>query len=183
MLEILSAVFGSSAVGSLIGGLFALMNRKTDLEAKRIDNQLERDRMANALAIRGADLDIAKAEAAGRSDVAMIEGDAQVESARFSAVAAAHEADRLGADEIKAAGWWSWLLVLVESLRRAIRPVATIALTACALTISITLVMQLQAAQLGVEQTIDLGKMAINWVFFQAGGTVSYWFVMRPTRA
>jgi len=183
MIEALMAVLGAPSIGGLIGGVFAYMNRKTDLKARELDHQLERDKLAHALAIRGADLEIAKAEAAGRSDVAMIEGDAQVETARFGALAAAHEADKLGADEIKAAGWWGWALVLVESLRRAIRPAATIALTTCALIISVTLVVELQAAKLDTAQTIDLGKLAMNWVFLQAGACLSYWFVSRPTRA
>jgi len=183
MIEALLSLLGSSAIGSLIGGVFAWMNRKTDLKAKELDHQLERDKLAHTLAVRGADLEIAKAEAAGRSDVAMIEGDAQIETARFGALAAAHEADKLGADEIKAAGWWGWALVLVEALRRTIRPVATVALTASALVISITLVLALQETKLDTQQTIDLGKMAMNWVFCQAGACLSYWFVSRPTRA
>ena len=183
MIEAVLSLLGSSAIGSVIGGAFAWANRKTDLEAKRIDQQLERDKLANALAIRGADLEIAKVEAAGRSDVSMIEGDSQIETARFGAMKAAHEADNLGADEIKAAGWWGWTLVLVEALRRTIRPAATVALTASALVISITLVLALQDAKLDTQQTIDLGKMAMNWVFCQAGACLSYWFVSRPTRA
>ncbi len=183
MIEAILSLLGSSAIGSLIGGAFAWMNRKTDLQAKSLDHQLERDKLAHALAVRGADLEIAKAEAAGRSDVAMIEGDAQIETGRFAALAAAHEADKLEADEIKAAGWWGWAFVLVEALRRTIRPAATVALTACALAISITLVLALQETKLDTQQTIDLGKMAMNWVFCQAGACLSYWFVSRPTRA
>lgn len=182
MIEALLSLLGSSAIGSLIGGAFAWLNRKTDLQAKALDQQLERDKMAHQLAVRGADLEIAKTEAAGRSDVAMIEGEAKTEAARLAALATTQEADRLAADEIRAAGAWGWLLVLVEALRRLIRPVATVALAACAITISVHLILELQAAKPDTAQTIDLAKTAMQWVYCQAGAALSYWFVSRTMR-
>ena len=71
MIASLIALLGSSAVGSLIGGVFAFLNRKTDIEVKRIELAHEVDKWSHDLKVRESDLAIAKEEAKSKLDVAV----------------------------------------------------------------------------------------------------------------
>ena len=112
MLSALLTLLGSSAFGSLIGGAFAFLNRKADMESKRLDLAHEQARWTHELAVKDKQLAIAQAEAKGALDVAIAEGDARVEAARMAAIAQAQQADKVTAEELKAAGGMRWLLVL-----------------------------------------------------------------------
>lgn len=182
MITAILGILGSSAFGSLLGGLFAILNRKSDLAAKALDLEHEAKKWAHELVLRDKDAEVARAEALGRKDVAMAEAEGRIESARFEAIAAAQAADTLNADELKAAGKWRGLLVWADAFRRFIRPAATICLLSTALWLSLLLIGMLQDdgwKALAPDQKIDLGKMALNWVYCQAGAALGYWFVSR----
>jgi len=177
-------MLGSSAAGSAIGGFFAWLNRKADIAAQIVDNTHEKDRWTHDLAVKDKDLEYARIEATGRKDVAIAEADGAIGSAQFQAIGQAHEADAIDAATLKAAGKWKWLLIVADAFRRFIRPVATVALTGAALWLSMLLIGMLRNdgwASLDAAQKIDLGKMALDWVFCQAAGTLTYWFMTRPT--
>lgn len=177
----LSTFLGSSAFGTIIGGIFAALNRKADLDAKRIDNEHEARRWANDIAMRNKDIELAQAEAAGRKDVAIIEGDASIETARMQAIAAAQAADIVTADQIKAAGSWGWLLAIGSAMRILIRPVLTVVLTLSAIYLNWLLIDLMRDGWPGMTpgQKLTIGMAALGWITVQASSVISYWFVVR----
>lgn len=183
MIASLLALLGSSAVGSLIGGIFAFMNRKTDIEVKKIELAHEINKWANELKIRESDLDIAKAEAQGRKDVAIIEGDAMVDSARATAIGEIAAAEKLTSDEIKAAGKWGFLLIWASVFNKLIRPVLTVLLAFAALYLNWMVIGRLTEGwpSMKPEQQFEVGMQAFAWVTAQASTAFSYWFVSRGT--
>lgn len=181
MIAALLSLLGSSAVGSIIGGIFGFLNRKTDIDMKRLDMEHERSKWANDLLLRDKDIALAQTEAQGRKDVAVIEGEASIETARMNAIAASQQADRISADEIKAAGSWGWLLVIGSALRAFIRPVITIVLTGAACYLNWLLIEKLTDgwASLTVQQQYEAAMQAFAWITGQAGAVLGYWFVSR----
>lgn len=181
MIAAILSLLGSSAVGSILGGLFAFLNRKADMETKRMDLEHERNRWTHDLAVKDKDLEYARAEAAGRKDVAIIEGEATIESARFEAIAASQAADRVTADELKAAGKMRWLLVLGIAMNRWIRPLATIILAGAAIYINLLFVGKLVEVwpTLDAAKQYDAAMQAFAWITGQAGAVLGYWFVSR----
>lgn len=174
MISAILALLGSSAVGSLIGGVFAFLNRRADIEAKRVDH-------AHDLAMRQIDIELAKAEAAGKLQVAIVEADGAADVARLQAIGAAQAADTLSAELLKAAGRWRWALVLTDGLRRLIRPVSTIALVGGALWVNWLLIDHLTGSwpELDKMQRFDAGMQAFAWVTGQASMVLGYWFISR----
>jgi len=181
MLSAILSILGSSAVGSLLGGVMAWLNKKTDLEAKRLDQEHEQRRWGHDLAIREKDIEYAKTEAQGRKDVAIVEAEGGIESARFVAIAAANEADKLDGATLAAAGKWGALLVVADALRRLIRPVVTVILVSSTLYINWLLIERFIDVfpGLGADRQFEMGMWAIAWVSGQASAVISYWFVSR----
>lgn len=183
MISAILSLLGSSAVGSILGGIFALLNRKTDLEAKRLELDHERSKWTHELAVQDKQLEYARAEAQGRKDVAIVEGEATVEAARMAAIAAAQAGDRITADELNAAGKWKWLLVFASTLNRLVRPIATALLAGTAIYVNLLLVWKLADVwtTLTPSQQFDAAMQAFAWITGQAGAVLGYWFVSRGT--
>jgi hypothetical protein len=183
MIAALLSLLGSSAIGSLIGGVFAFLNRKTDIQAKQIELAHEKDKWEHDLRVRESDLAIAKAEAQSRLDVAVVEGNATVDAARMSAIAQVQMAEKVTAEEIKAAGWWGWLLVWASAFNKLVRPVLTIALAAAALYINWLVIEKLTGGWLALsaDRQYEAGMQAFAWVTAQASMAFGYWFVSRGT--
>lgn len=185
MMEVVSAILGSGPIGALVGGLLGYFNRRIDLEAKRIDVQLERDRWAHQAAMRQVDLEQTKAEADGMRAVKQIEADGLAEAARLQAIAQAQAADRVPADVFREAGGWGrGVLVLVTALQSIIRPLLTVALIGTALWLNLELLMLLRGqtwARLEPLQQRDLALEALRWTMAQGSMAASYWFVSRGT--
>ena len=181
MITAILSLLGSSAVGSLIGGMFAFLNRKADLQLKQIELAHEQNRWAHEQELRKTDLDIAKAEADAKVQVAVIETDAAIEGSRMVAIGQAHAGDRVTADEIKAAGKYGVLMVLVSVFNRLIRPVLTVLLACAALYVNWMMIDRLvtQWPALDSDQQFDAGMQAFSWVTAQASVAFSYWFVAR----
>lgn len=175
MIAAILSILGSSAVGSLIGGVFAFLNRKADLEAKRLDQTHE-------LELRRADMELAKLEADGKLQVAVVEADGSIESARMVAIGQAHAADALSAQQIKAAGrLGGLLLVLTDVFRRLIRPALTVALVGAALVLNWLLIDRLAHTwpSLTPVQQLDAAMQAFAWITGQASMVLGYWFISR----
>jgi hypothetical protein len=179
MISAILALLGSSAVGSIIGGVFAFLNRKADIEAKRVDHSHE-------LELRRADMELAKLEAEGRLQVAMVEADGAAEAARMVAIGQAHQADVLDAAQIKAAGkTGGLLLVLTDVFRRLVRPVITAVLVGAAVWLNWALIDRLGQGwgNLTPAQQYDAAMQAFAWITGQASAVLGYWFVSRGNAA
>lgn len=175
MISAILALLGSSAVGSIIGGVFAFLNRKADIEAKRLDHGHE-------LELRRADMELARLEAEGKLQVAMVEADGAAEAARMAAIGQAHQADALDAAQIKAAGkTGGLLLVLTDVFRRLIRPVITVALVGASVWLNWVLIERMGHgwANLSPAQQYDAAMQAFAWITGQASAVLGYWFVSR----
>lgn len=171
------SLLGSSAVGTIIGGVLALMNRRADLKAKEQDQAHDRARWVHDLALRGKDIELATLEAKGRLDVAVVEGEAQVESARMAAIAASQAADATSAEELKAAGRWKWALVLSSAYRKSMRSILTTLVGGAAVWVNLSLALQFQGQAASADA--ELVHQALSWVSAQASMMFAYWFVAR----
>jgi hypothetical protein len=173
----------SPLLGSALGGLFAWLKGNQDLQSKRQDQEFEIKKQSHELALRDKDIEVAKAEAQGRKDVAIVEGEAIIESARFKAIADVDKADQVTADEIKAAGWWGWLLVIVSAMRKSVRPLLTYVMIGSALAINFKVLKYFLADWDGLEadQQYEAGMQSVAWVLTQASGIITYWFMTRKT--
>lgn len=182
MIALLLTFLSSSGFGSILGGLMGYLNRKVDLQQKQLDLAHEKDKWAHELEMREADLKQVAAEAAGKREVAVIEGDASIETARMVALGAAQAADRLDGEELKQAGWWGWTLVLSDAFRRLIRPGLTVLLVGMAVYVNWLLIEKMTGATwalMTVDQQHDVAMQALAWVGSQAGSVCGYWFVAR----
>lgn len=181
MIAAILSLLGSSAVGTILGGIFAFLNKKADLETRKMELEHEINRWTHDLALRDKDLEYAREEAAGRKDVAIVEADGASEVARLQAIAAAQVADKITADEIKAAGSWGWLLVAVSAINKIIRPMLTFVLAGTAIWVNLVLIAKLGDAWASYTpaQQYDAAMQAFAWITGQAGAVIGYWFVAR----
>lgn len=183
MIAAILSILGSSAVGSVLGGIFAFLNKKTDLDVRKLELEHEVQKWAHDLAIRDKDLDMAKQEAQGRKDVAIVEGDAATETARFAAIAVSQQADKISADELRAAGKYKWMLVVGSAMKAWIRPVATVVLVGAAVYLNSVLLSKFVEGwgALTRDQQYDAAMQAFAWITGQASAVLGYWFVSRGT--
>ena len=161
-------------MGSIIGGVFAFLNRKAEIEVKRIDHSHE-------LQLRRADMELARQEAEGKLQVAVVEADGAIETARMVAIGQAQQADALDAAQIKAAGRvGGLLLVLTDVLRRLIRPAATVDWWRCTCP-ELALIERLAESwpSLSPAQQLDAAMQAFAWITGQASMVLGYWFISR----
>lgn len=183
IMEALMSLLGSSAVGSLIGGIFAWLNRKADVAAKSVDYEHERGRWAHEIALKAEDREYAKLEAQGRKDVAIEEGNAKIEAARMATIGAIASAEAISPADIKAAGWWGFLLIWASAFNKLIRPVLTVILAGAALYLN-WLVIEMMTngwSEFTTDTKFQIGMQAFSWVTAQASMAFAYWFVSRGT--
>lgn len=153
------SILGSSAIGTIIGGVFAYLNKKQDIN-------LEIAKLQHALQLRDKDIELSKIEAQANVQISM-EG---TEQARFLAIQ--HTADQ-DSDYSKAPSYVQFLLVIADFLRKLIRPLSTALLLSGALYccyMTVTLVKDPSPAML---------DQALGWIFGQSAAIISYWFVSR----
>jgi len=170
MISAILSILGSSFMGTLLGGAFALFNKREDtkLELKRLQNELDQ---------RDKDIELAKVEAQGRMFIASEE----TEAARFEAIGATAEADNLDPEMLKNAGWLKFLFVLAEAYRKMMRPAITTALLGGALWANYVVFEYLGGAWIGMTSGQKEGMLlqAFGWVTGQASACVAYWMVSR----
>jgi len=181
MISALLTLLGSSTVGSLLGGVFAFLNRKLDMEQKKEELIHETKRWDHELKVKDKDLEYASLEAAGKKDVAFIEGEAIIESSRMKAIADTSREDAVTAEELKAAGRWKPVLVIASAYRKSMRSVLTTIVGGAAIAVNLSLAWQFQEAwpTLDAGQRNELITQALAWISAQASMMFGYWFVSR----
>jgi hypothetical protein len=179
MISALIGWLGGPIFGSVIGGGFGLLNRWMDTKSKALDIAEEDKKRAHELVVKDKDLAYMQAEAISKKDIAVTEGLSREEVARFDAVAKSHEADALTESALNAAGPWRWLLVLIEAIRKATRPLLTWAVAGSMIYLSLRYAMKIDQVT-GPDQNL-LIKEAFNWIAGQASMILGYWFVGRGT--
>lgn len=182
MIASLLTLLGSSAVGSFIGGVFAILNRKADNVAKGLELEHEVKRWSHDATMLDKQLEYARLEAESKKEVAVVEANATMESARFAAIGQiASAAEKLDAGELQAAGRFKWLLVLATALTKLIRPLVTLTVTSAALFLNGLILTHFVDSweQINSTQRLDLVLQALAWICGQGSVIISYWFVSR----
>jgi hypothetical protein len=182
ILTFLSTLLGSSFLGSITGMFAAWFKGKQELEVRRLELEHESRKMGHEITLRNMDLEQAKVEAAGRKDVALIEGDAAAEVARMQAIAKVAEADAVTAAEVNAYGAFGKVLMAVVSfVQKIIRPGLTIYLVGCAVIINSTVLAHLGNAMAVASpaEKLRIIELAIGWVSLQASACLGYYFLQR----
>ncbi len=170
MLAALLAILSSSTVGTIVGGVIGWFNRRTDLQSKQLDQAHERAKWASELAAKDKDLAIMQAEANGKREVAVVEGQATVEKAAYEAMSAAYAEDSAPSTGA------------MDGLRKSVRPVLTYVLVESALVVNGVLawLMLKYWATLDKETQTQLVLGAVAWITAQASAVIGFWFVSRP---
>ena len=184
MISAILSVLGSSVFGSILGGIFGLLNRKVDTDLRRLELEHEAKSWEFKLAERDKDIEHARVESQGRRDVAIIEGETAIETARMSAIAASQAADRITPEDIKAAGGMGWMLVLAEAVSKWVRPLVTISLGGAAIYVNLLLLERFVASwpSLPQAQQYEMSVQAFCWITGQASAVFGWWFMTRSTR-
>jgi hypothetical protein len=171
MLTAILSFLGGPVIGSVIGAATAYFNRRLDIELKKHEMEQRRLDREHEIALRRADIDLAREEAKGKAEVAIIEGNFTAETERQRTLAAMHTADAQGPND--------W----VDKFRRSVRPVLSYALTAGAITLNAILAWLFWS----VWDTLDRDTqnrvllVGVEWIFTQASIVISYWFASRPS--
>jgi len=168
------AILSSTGFGSALGWIGGLLNRTVDLKAKQAE-------YAFRLADRDKDIEQTKAEVAGTIAVAdrsieeakIVSGGA-VEVAGYNAMSESYK-DQASPLPAK----YAWVM----AFSKLIRPLVTIIFVALSLTLSVYIVYM--AIHSGIVFTPDDWAKwlfyVVQWVFFQAGVVIGWWFANRPS--
>ena len=173
MLSIILGIFGSGGFGSIVGLVGGYLNRKLDIEGKKIDLEDHKAQREHDLLRQEADRKYMESEYAQKIQVAGIETEGKIEVAGYSAM----ENSYGFAAPTPADGW-------VDKVSKLVRPFITLALL-LGTTIIFWQVQQLvdKSAMATQAEVIALYKEVIEWIIFQAGVTIGWWFAMRTGKS
>jgi hypothetical protein len=168
MLATLLAILSSTGVGSLIGAAGGLLNRFIDLKNRDKDLDLVRINNAHQLSMRDKDMEQSRIEAEGKVQVSIQEKESAVGVAEYSALASSYQT------QFTPSG-----VIWVDAASRVIRPLETIIFTVASLTIASFIIYMAfnSGVQFSVEEWKQWVTYVIQWVFFQAGLIIGWWFV------
>lgn len=162
MITALLTFFSSGAVGSLIGLVGGYFNRKLDLEAKKLDHEHDLKKLDK-------DLEYMKAEYEQRTAIATIESEGRTDVAAYGAMSASY--DYAKPDDSSFASTFAQL----------IRPLITLAFFALTVYIFYTLNTKISISVLSGESMEKVYLTVIEWILFQAGITIGWWFANRQS--
>lgn len=162
MITSLITLFSSGAVGSLIGLIGGYFNRKLDLEAKKVDH-------AHDLAKMDKDLIYMEKEYEQRTKIALVEAEGKTEVAGYEAMAASYDYAPVEGNGFGAA------------FARMIRPFITLAFFFLTVYIFIQLNQKISISILSSESMEKVYLTVIEWILFQAGITIGWWFANRQS--
>lgn len=164
-------LLGSAGFGTIFGGIMGIFNRKTDLEAKRLDLEDAKDRRAHELAMRDKDAAIMEKEWAGRLQVAQAEGEAKVDAAAYDALTKSYEFAQPEKGS-RMAAFSSFIRPFISLCYFIVTSIGSAWIVYYAFSVKNIVLSQ--------EQWYDLLMYVIAWVAFMAGATIGWWYAMRP---
>ena len=167
MLEILVALFSSSGIGSIIGLAGGLANRWADYKFKAKDQEFELLKLKE-------DREFMKEEYANRIQITSIEADKDVEVAGYKAMEDSYSYAKTDRDD-----------GFVDKFSKFIRPILTLLFFSASMYIFYELSILVDKIEVPLNSTevLALYKSSIEWILFQAGVAIGWWFAMRPGRA
>lgn len=176
LLTILGNIFAGGATG-LLGVIF---QRFSDYQNKKLDLQLEKQRMDNELEKRKIDILIADKEWAGRLSVARAEGEASMQVAETNAFSHSlwQEPDRYST-ATKLTSNQQWLMVILDALRGVVRPFLTIYLCALTTYVWFQVKMLMGTTHIEEEAALEVWKMVVGQILYLTTTVVLWWFGTR----
>lgn len=167
----LAKVLGSTGFGTIFGGLMGWLNRKVDLEAKRLEYADKDKQREHELLQRDKDALIMEKEWAGRERVAAVEGAAQVEQEQYKALAESYKF----AEPEKGSK--------MAAFAAFVRPFISIAyflISSLGAGWIIYYAFKVKGVDFSDAQWHELLMFVIEWIAFMAGATIGWWYAMRP---
>ena len=164
-------LLGSAGFGTIFGGIMGFVNRKADLDVKRLEREETKDRMAHELAMRDKDAAIMAQEWAQRAKVAEVEGAAKAEVAGFEAMAESYKFAQPEKGTRMAA---------FSSFVRPFLSLGYFLITSAGSAWILYWAFYVAKVTLSQEQMVELVMYIISWVAFMGGSTIGWWFAMRP---
>jgi hypothetical protein len=167
MLTILLSLLSSSGFGSIVGLVGGMINRKFDLQDKNAERTFELAKMDKE-AIQ------MEAEWKHKTVVAGIEADAVIESSAYKAMEKSYDFAVTTSED-----------GIVDKISKMIRPLITI----CFFFFTIYVFYKINSMMVELkvtpdpEDVISIWKSSIEWILFQAGVSIGWWFAMRPGKS
>lgn len=164
MLEILLALFSSSGIGSIVGLVGGLANRYADYKFKAKDQEFE------LLKLR-EDREYMKEEYAHKIQITSVEANKEIEIAGYEAMEDSYSFARTTRED-----------GFVDQFSKFIRPLLTLLFFFSSLYIfyEVSLLVSQIDVPLSAPEVLSLYKTSIEWILFQAGVAIGWWFAMRP---
>lgn len=184
MLELLGTIFGGIFSGGATGLIGIVLQRVADYKNKQLDMQLENQRAANELAQRRADKEITQAEYEGKLRVATAEGAAASDIAESDAFGKSllKEPERYSTAS-SLTPWQNWIMVLLDALRGAVRPLLTIYLCALTTVVWWQVKQKMEVEDLDAEAALAVWKMVVGQILYLTTTVVLWWFGTRNKSA
>lgn len=171
MLETLLAILGSGTIGSIVGLVGGIINRKIDLQAKKLDHEENQAKRQHEIDKLGAEKEYMLEEAKAKLEIVSVEGEAKIESAGYAAMAESYKfAAPTSADG------------LVDKVSKVVRPAITVFMVwfVWDLYADINdLMTQLKVVQDTIT-VVKIWAMIVEFILFQSGVVIGWWFAMRP---
>jgi hypothetical protein len=164
MIALILSLLSTSGFGSIIGLIGGLINRKFDAQDKANERKFELDKMDKEAVLM-------EAEWKHKTEVATIEAEATVESSAYQALAKSYDFAATSTED----GW-------VDKASKVIRPLLTIAffIFTCYVFYKINEMMIALKVTPSPDEILTIWKTCIEWILFQAGVSIGWWFAMRP---
>ena len=178
-MELLGTIFGSIFSGGATGLIGVAIQRWADYKNKQLDIQVERERRETEIAKRKADAEIMREEYSGKLKVAQQEGADSRDVAETNAFAATMFKEPERYSQGKFTTGQQWVLVILDALRGAVRPLLTIYL--CALTTYVWLQVKttLSSENLDAAAALTVWTMVVQNILYLTTTVVLWWFGTR----
>lgn len=170
----LGKVMGSAGFGTVFGGLMGLLNRKTDLEYKKLEYADHDKQRAHELKQRELDAVLMEKEWAGRVQVATVEAEGKTEAAAYDAMAKSY-------DFAKPAPGGA-----MEAFSSFVRPAISLGyfgLSSAGGAYILYFAFLVSGVQLSQQQMYDLVIFVVDYMAFMTSTAVGWWFAMRPGKS
>ncbi len=170
MVSLILSFLSSAGFGSVIGAIGGLFNRHFDLKLK--DRELEAQKVRNAhdLLMRDKDMEAMRLEWEHKEQIISIEQAGVAESRAYDALIASYGNDKA-----------TYGIKSVDVVRGLTRPGLTLLLGGMALLVNAVLLRLLWDywAVIPMDERLKITILALEWLFFQAGTVIGWWFGAR----
>lgn len=172
MVSLILSFLSSAGFGSVIGAVGGLANRYFDLRLKDKELAAQKVKNEHELLMRDKDMQSMQLEWEHKEQIISIEQAGQVDQRAYDALIASYGNDRA-----------TYGIRGVDIVRGLTRPGLTILLGGMALVVNGVLLRLLWNYwdAIPMPERLKITIMALEWLFFQAGTVIGWWFGARST--